>query len=256
MEAGWSGGLADLVRRLDSGSESVADGATEELIDLGRDVDVVAPLVQALPTMRAHGQWCAVEVLEEFDDRRADEALIELLAGGDQEVRERAAGALGRLGVVEAVPALRRAHEASRVRHGGPDWSERLALLHALTALGAHHPVTPALTASLRRTAANGWAVWPSTRLVELIDDLADNSQAVLHVQFWRVEPDGRMLSSPYRCGVIALDLDQPWPDLVAQARSRAAVIARFADIGDAVVTSIDWIDQTDLTVIPEPRHT
>jgi len=236
-----------LLRRLDADGGGEAEDAQAELTRLGRETDVIAPLLRALPTLNGFGQLCAIEILQELGDARAGQPLIELLTSEHETVREWSARALAQLRVIDAVPALRRASQACKDRGDPPDWSEPGSIRSALTALGARHPVVPSLTASLRLTTAYGHEAWPSERLIHVLDDLADHDQVTLDFQLWRVEPDGQMYWTQVQQEDSDLDYSQPWAALVQQARRRAATAATRAALGANVVATIEWIDRSDL---------
>ncbi|AIG72995.1 Hypothetical protein AJAP_00285 [Amycolatopsis japonica] len=236
-----------LVRRLDADGGGEAEDAQAELTRLGRETDVIAPLLRALPTLNGFGQLCAIEILQELGDARAGQPLIELLTSEHDTVREWSARALARLRVIDAVPALRRAFQACKDRGDPPDWSAPGSIRFALTELGARHPVVPSLTASLRFTTAYGHEAWPSERLSHVIDDLAAHDQVTLDFQLWRVERDGGMYWTEVQWGDADLDYSHPWAALVQQARRRAATAATRAALGANVVATIDWIDRSDL---------
>ncbi|MEV0073399.1 MULTISPECIES: HEAT repeat domain-containing protein [unclassified Amycolatopsis] len=113
-----------LIRLLDSDTlDANAMGAADaqwDLTALGREADVVAPLLLALPNFGSFAQLCAIEIFQQLQDTRAIGALIDLLAGDNSTVREWAAGALADLRATGAVPALRRAWETSKARGDAP----------------------------------------------------------------------------------------------------------------------------------------
>ncbi|MFI5590090.1 HEAT repeat domain-containing protein [Amycolatopsis sp. NPDC051758] len=237
--------LERLVRRLDADSTDDAMDAQGALTHRGRDTDVITPLLRCLPTLTRYGQLCAIEIIEELGDARAAPSLIELLTSEHDTVREWAALALSDFPVPEAVPALWRAYHACRSRGVDPDWSEPVGYRFALTALGARRPVVPPLTASLRLTTAEGVQAWPSTRLPEVLDDLASHGQVTLYFQLWRVESDTRYWTS-VPDNEPALDFALPWPSLIGKSLRRAAAIAVGATLKDDVVATIKWIDEAD----------
>ncbi|WP_410648022.1 HEAT repeat domain-containing protein [Amycolatopsis sp. cmx-4-54] len=247
-----NGDIERLVRQLDADTADAAMDAQAELTHRGHTSDVVAPLLRALPTLTRYGQLCAIEIVEELDDQRADEPLITLLDSEHDTVREWAAGALGRRQVHDAIPALRRSYQASLARHDRPDWSEPVGLRRALTDLGARNPVVPWLTASLQETIVDAWPAWPSTRIIDVLDDLANHGQVTLYFQLWRVEPDGQTYWVELPTDDTMLDFTQPWPHVVAHARNRAVNQARQAQLGEHIVAAIEWIDERDLAIAPD----
>jgi hypothetical protein len=114
--------------------------ARAELMGMGREHDVVGPLLRALPGMDRWEQLCVIEIVEELDDRRADGPLITLLDSEHDTVRAWSAEALARRQVTAAVPAIRRAYQACLDRGDDPDLSEPAGLRDALADLGAVIP--------------------------------------------------------------------------------------------------------------------
>lgn len=231
-----------LVRQLDADMDAQA-----ELTCRGHTSDVVEPLLRALPTLSRYGQLCAIEIVEDLDDRRADQPMIKLLDSEHETVREWAARALGRRQVHDAIPNLRRAYQASLTRRDRPDWSEPVGLRSALTDLGARNPVVPRLTCSLQEAIVDAWPAWPSTRLVDVIDDLANHGQVTLHFKLWRVDPDGQTYWVEHPRDNTALDFTQPWPRLVVHARNLAVNEARQATLDEHIFATLEWIDESDL---------
>jgi hypothetical protein len=86
---------------------------------------------------------------------------------------------------------LRAAYRRQRASGNGPDWTEAVAIRHALTVLGSRQEVLPPLTASLRTTAGSMRRAWPTIQLVDVITDLADHDQVVLYFQLWAVIDGG-----------------------------------------------------------------
>ena len=219
-------GGEELVHQLDADTIDEAMDAQTELIQRGRETDVVGPLLRALPGLSRYGQLCAIEILEELNDPRAAQPLITLLSSEHDTVREWAAGALGRMRTYEAVPALLRAHEATKKRNDSPDWTEPVTLRSALTDLDARRPVMPPLTAGLRVATPVGGHAWPVARLVEVIDELATHNQVTLYFQLWRVAADGQMYWTAHSHDDTDLDFTKPWPALVHDSHRRASTEA------------------------------
>jgi HEAT repeat protein len=247
IDAAEQAEIEQLVRQLDASTTDEAMDAQAELTQRGRETDVVGPLLRALPGLSRYAQLCAIEILEELNDPRASQPLIALLSSEHDTVREWAAGALGRMQTYEAIPALMRAHEATKERDDRPDWSESVALRSALTELDARHPVVPPLSASLRVTTPVGWHAWPVARLVEVIDDLATHNQVTLYFQLWRVTADGQMYGTARSCDATDLDFTKPWPALVHDAQRRALAEASQVQLDEHVFATIEWIDQSDI---------
>ncbi|MEU4548833.1 HEAT repeat domain-containing protein [Nonomuraea dietziae] len=181
--------LAQLIELLDDDSISIADDARDELMTIG--IGVMQPLMTAVPRMQPYGQLSAIEIFEHLGDVNAAPVLIDLLDSETSTVREWSANALEQLGIRSAVPALRAAYR--RLRTGGvpPDFTEPVALRHAMTTLGGRQQVVPPLTASLRVSTGVLKATCPATRLEEVINDLAKHDQAVLYFQLWRTTDTG-----------------------------------------------------------------
>jgi len=94
-----------------------------------------------------------------------------------------------------------------------------------LTVLGARQEVLPPLTASLRAPAGSLKRTWPSARLVDVVNDLADHDQAVLYFQLWAAIDGGTFWNGIERLSQ-PLDFDQPWRQVVEAARESALIEA------------------------------
>ena len=239
--------VEEIVRRLD-GIEGTADSydARAELIYLGQSV--VPTVIRLLPTLAPYGQLTAIEVFEELRDPRCGTALIELLTSPDPTVRQWAGVALGELGVGEAVEPIRSAYWACIQRGTPPDWSEPVGLRNALTTLGVRRPVLPIRTQSLavRLDELRGSEAWPSKRLEEVINDLADHAQAILYFQPWTLCDDSAYgFQNP--CVDREIDWTAPWPQLVADAREWSLLEAEEMRRADNVVVTVEWIAESDL---------
>lgn len=182
-----------LVQQLDGKAEESYD-ARAELIWIG--ADALPAVITGLPSLGTFGQLTAIEVFEEVGDPRCGPALIGLLDSDNPTVREWAAMALASLEIHGAVEPLRRAYRACLERAIPPDATESVGIRWALTELGARTPVVPPLTAHLRATTADDAPGWPSARITEIINDLADHAQVILYSQFWRVDA-GRTYGIP-----------------------------------------------------------
>jgi hypothetical protein len=171
--------------------------------------------------------------------------LIGLLGSEHETVREWSAWAVAQLGVREAVPALRAAYRRQRDSGDGPDCTEAVAIRHALTVLGARHEVLPPLTASLRAPAGSVDRAWPSARLEEIINDLADHRQVMLYFQLWEVTERGTFWN-----GHETLDqqfnFNKPWSEIVETARGRALIEAAFIPPRANLFATLEWIDESD----------
>ena len=239
-----AGEIARLIGLLDHDSTEMAEDAKAELISIGNEV--VQPLAAAVGTLGTYGQLSAIEVFEHVGDAVAGSALIGLLGSGNETVREWSAWAIAELGVREAVPKLRDAFRRQRVSGNGPDRSEAVAIRHALTVLGGRQEVLPSLTASLRTTAGSVERAWPTGRLVEVVNDLADHDQVVLYFQLWAVTDGGTFWNDHERLDE-PLDFGQPWQQLVEDARESVLIEAAFVVPRPNLFASVEWIDRADV---------
>jgi hypothetical protein len=148
---------------------------------------VVQPLAEAVESLDRYGQLSAIEGFEYLGDSTAGPALMNLRGSEHDTVREWSAWALAELSVRAAVPMLRSACRRQRASGNGPDWTEAVAIRHALMVVGAQQEVMPPFTASLRTTAGSIQRAWPSARLADVINDLADHNQAVLYFRLWAI---------------------------------------------------------------------
>ncbi|MGW1351954.1 HEAT repeat domain-containing protein [Streptomyces sp. NPDC002409] len=232
-----------LVQQLDGRADESYD-ARAELIRIGSDA--IPAVIDGLPFLDHFGQLTAIEVFEEVADPRCGPALIALLGSDDPTVREWAATALASLDIDGAVEPLLRVHRACLERATPPDWSEPEGIRRALTELGARTPVVPPLTAHLRAATADDAPGWPSAHFAEIIDDLADHAQVILHSQFWRVDADGTYGISGTGLDW-ELDWTAPWEHLVEESRTWSLLEAAEAPTGDNIFVAPTWIDRTDL---------
>ncbi|TKT02558.1 HEAT repeat domain-containing protein [Streptomyces lasalocidi] len=232
-----------LVQQLDGKAEESYD-ARAELIWIG--ADALPAVITGLPSLGTFGQLTAIEVFEEVGDPRCGPALIGLLDSDNPTVREWAAMALASLEIHGAVEPLRRAYRACLERAIPPDATESVGIRWALTELGARTPVVPPLTAHLRATTADDAPGWPSARITEIINDLADHAQVILYSQFWRVDA-GRTYGIPGPGLEWELDWTAPWDHLVEESRAWSLLEASEAPAGDDVFVALTWIDRTDL---------
>ncbi|MGW0786067.1 HEAT repeat domain-containing protein [Streptomyces sp. NPDC002913] len=235
--------IEKLVQQLDGESGESYD-ARAELIHIGSVA--TAAILGALPTLGAFGQLTAIEIFEEVADPCCGPALITMLDSDNPTVRQWAATALASLKIMDAVEPLRRAYRACLERRTPPDESEPVAIRWALTDLGARNPVAPPLTTRLQAGTGPDSPGWPSAHFAEIIDDLADHSQVVLHSQFWRVD-------AGHTYGVSGAGLDwqldwtAPWAHLVEEARAWSLLEATETPVADDVFVTPTWIDVTDL---------
>lgn len=150
---------------------------------------------------------------------------------------------LARLQDREVVSAMQRAYRGYEDL-GAP---EPCALRAALAKAGVRSVVTPPLTADLRIATADGHHVWPSARLPEVLDELAEHDQATLHFTVCRLGPDDNCLyrtSNPREDTM--LEYAQPWPAFRQQANSRAKAQLDRVAVGDGLVALIEWIGEDD----------
>jgi hypothetical protein len=232
--------ITRLIGLLDDESTETAEDAKAELMSIG--AEVMRPLIAAVPALDYYGQLSAIEVFEHFADPAAGPALIGLLESQATTVREWAAWALAELGVRDAVPALRHAYLSQRASGNELDHTEAVALRRALTILGARHDVVPPLTASLMMPDR----AWPSARLVDVINDLADHDQAVLYFQLWAAIDDG-IFWNGHESLDQSLDVGRPWGQVVEAAREAALIEAAFVVPRPNLFATIEWIDRADL---------
>jgi hypothetical protein len=241
--AAGAGDVASLVQLLD-GSEAAAEEAQQALINIGPAA--LEPLIAATPRLGRYGKLCAIEVLIALRATGAGPVLTELLDSEHETVRAWAAHALGELQVVDAIPRLRFAYQATRKRGTPLDESEPEAIRDALTALGARHPVVPDLVAKLRTDLPTGGEAWPISRLSAVLDELARHGQVILYIQIWAIEANGKVHWVRHDRVDDTLPWDREWPDLVSEAHLRARLEAGQAPSGDNLFATISWIDASD----------
>ena len=237
--------IATLIGLLDDESVDTAEGAKADLMSLG--AEVVAPLMAAVTSLDRYGQLSAIEIFEHCGDVRAGRVLIDLLGSHHDTVRDWSAQALGVLGIGEAVPALVAAYERLKVRDVSPDEGECVSLRCALTVLGGRREVVPPLTASLRRSVGGLSAAWPSGRLTDVINELADFEQAVLYFSLWIVNDEGRAHGTEHETAPWRFDRGAPWEQAVEVARESALLEAAMIPNRNDMVATIEWIDRSDV---------
>ncbi len=239
-----AGEIARLIGLLDDDSTEIAEDAKAELVSIGNEV--VQPLSAAMESLDRYGQLSAIEVFEHLGDVAAGPALIGLLGSEDDTVREWSAWAIAELGVRDAVPVLRDAYRRQRLSGNGPDWTEAVAIRHALTVLGARQEVLPPLTASLQTIAGSMRRAWSSARLVDVVNDLADHDQAVLYFQLWAVIEGGTFWNGHEQLDE-PLDFGKPWRQIVEDARESALVEAAIVVARPNLFTTLEWINRADV---------
>lgn len=242
--AAVEGEIARLIGLLDDDSTEIAEHAKAELISIGGEV--VQPLAAVVGSLARYGQLSAIEFFEHLGDAAAGPALIDLLGSEHETVREWSAWAIAELGVREAVPRLRDAYRRQRVSGDGPQWTEAVAIRHALTVLGARQEVLPPLTASLQTTAGSIQRAWSSARLMDVVNDLADHGQAVLYFQLWAVIDGGTFWNDHERLDD-PLDFGEPWQQVVEEARESALIEAAFVVARPNLFATVEWIDRADV---------
>ncbi|MER5263499.1 HEAT repeat domain-containing protein [Actinosynnema sp. NPDC002837] len=236
--------ITRLIGLLNDDSIEVVRNAEAELISMGGEV--VRPLADAVGSLDAYGQLCAIEVFDHFGDPAAGPALIGLLGSEDEAVRRWSTWSVGELRLREAVPALSAARERLRAEGGPPDGGEAVEVRRALTRLGARREVWPPLTASLRTRARDLPRAWPSDRLAEVVDDLADHDQAVLGFRLALVFPAHTTWVSHEGLD-LRLDVRKPWPQVVEDARESALVEAAFVEPRPNLFATLQWIGRDDV---------
>ncbi|GGN75429.1 hypothetical protein GCM10010112_46620 [Actinoplanes lobatus] len=236
--------ITRLIGLLDDDSTMIAEDAKAALMSIGGEV--VAPLMAAVKTLDHYGQLSAIEVFEHFGDRAAGPLLIDLLSSEAGTVREWAAVAIGELGVLEAVPALRDAYRRQRASGDELDFTEAVALRSALTVLDARQDVLPPLAAALAVSTDSLDRAWPSACLADVINDLADHDQAVLYFQLWATV-DGRTYANGHESLDESLNIGRPWPYVVEAAREAALIEAALVVPRSNLFATIEWVDRADL---------
>lgn len=233
--------IAFLISELDEPAEGRAEEAQAELTSLGEVV--VSPLISHLEGMSALGQLCAIEVFEALGAREAGPSLQKLLNSDNETVRTWATQALGAFGTIGAVPRLTELATASRLRGTPPDWTEPVALRHALAKLGARQIVIPPQLASYIVEASDLSLAVPDDRLEHALECLREVDQVVLYFQRWRPWQDTwtRIDGSSWD-----LDWTSSWDALVSESHRHASAAARGRAIEEAAVATIEWMAEAD----------
>jgi hypothetical protein len=243
--------IRQLVAELDQENTNDAEEAQFELTE-GYGAEALEALLEAAPAFGDFGRLCAIEVFEAMGDPRAGAVLIPWLKSDNDTIRDWSAGALGRLGVSEAVPALREAWDASKERGTPPDWTEPVSIRHALAALGAREVVVPEVVARLRVEDVRLTSAWPARVLGDVLNALADARQVVPYFMYWtrRPEYDPKSWYGITEAGAsIELDWSQPWDTLVEDARRQAVGHAKSQTpcLPPATVATVEWLDERDV---------
>ena len=226
---------------LDSPDHGQAEESQDELQSYG--ARILGLLVEAAPTFDRFGQLCAIELLQGLGDPRAADALIPMLRGPHDTVRDWAASALGALGVKEAIPDLRRAYEEVKQRGDPLDEGEPESLRWALTQLGARHEVVPQRVYALARRDGKIDRCWAIEDLAEVIAELAAADQLVLQFMFWERTRGSHVWKATPGW---ELDWSLPWRELVEAGRDDALEAARLAGRPKNTVAMVWWMNECD----------
>lgn len=247
--------IDDLLRVLGDDDGNAAEDAR---LALESHPEAIGPLLAALPTLGRFGKLLAIELLEAWPievvlsakDPSVEDTVLPLLRDEHDTVREWAAGLLGWVGAVAAVPEIERALQRAKDAGVPLDWTEPGGYRRAQTVLGARTEVLPDEVAALAQIrAAPIDRYWLRGDLIRVIESLSSAGQVVLYVQGWRTEAAAR--GEPmafYESGAPDYDVDTrgDWADVVARARSAAlAAAAAWSEPGANVVT-LEWIAETD----------
>jgi hypothetical protein len=247
--------LDDLIDLLNGRlTDEVQDG-TDQLIERGSEV--IPLLVQRVGELAVFGRLAAIEVFEVLHDSRACPALEALLLDDSHTVRRTAADVLGRLGCIDAVPALKRLEQRERAER--PASTGCVVVREALTRLGARVAVLPPLTGSLliERALVGGThrsPYWPVSRLADVVNDLTDHRQAVIHLRLWPLTENGHVVWVPGPIMECECDRSASWEANLAHAREAALRYAgsipgirKPALAGRDLVVEVVWIDESDV---------
>jgi len=104
----------------------------------------------------------------------------------------------------------------------------------------------PPLAASLVGPAGSLDRAWPSARLTDVINDLADHDQAVLYFKLWATIDGGTYWNGHERLDQ-PLDVSMPWPYVVEAAREAALIEAALVVPRSNLFATIEWVDHADL---------
>ena len=241
--------ISSLIADLDSPDTNVANEAQYSL--QARGIAALPPVLEALPRLGIFGQRCALDLIQSLPinevsqvrDPSVADVLIPLLASHDCVVLAWSADTLGWIGAREAIPALQRALE--RLKEAGVSviYSERLSLLHALSALGARNRVLPLQAKILARNEEVLGECWSAQDLPLIIESLAAENQVILYFQIW-IRSTGALYwqeASQYEA-----DLSGPWNEIVERNRIMALGAAQACDLPKDAVVNIEWIAESD----------
>lgn len=241
--------IAALLAELNSDDTTIAEEAQYSLERLGDRA--VEPVLDALPRLGVFGQRCVLDLLTDWPSERirrasrpsVEDAVVPLLASDDAVVREWAAHALRHARSQNAIPSLRQALERAKSACADLAWTEPVALRAALTTLGDRRQVTPATLAESAQEDERLGAHWSADRLTNLLDALASENQVVLFFQAWQRRKGGfYSVETPS----FAIDLQGPWPQVVARAREVAMQAAEGWIAPTDTVVTLEWIGESD----------
>lgn len=247
--------IDDLLRGLDDDDGNAAEDAR---LALESHPEAIRPLLSALPTMRRLGKLLAIELLEAWPievvlsakDPSVEDTVLPLLRDEHDTVREWAAGLLGWVGAVAAVPEIERALQRAKEAGVPLDWTEPGGYRRALTVLGARTEVLPDEVAALAQVGAPPMErYWPRGDLTRVIESLSSAGQVVLNVQGWRTDAATRGDPMPFYwtgAPTYGVDVRGDWADVVARSRSAALAAAAAWSDPSATVVTLEWIAETD----------
>lgn len=234
-----------LIAQLDSPHGGEPEDAQAALTALGTAVMPI--FLSALPGMGRMGKLCGIKIIEDLAYGAAGPSLVALLCDEHDTVRDWAAGALGRLGHVPAIPELLALRSRLRVDQVPMDWTEQVSVRAALTALGRRRAVVPAaLEATVERRPSG--PVWPAAQLEDLLTALATAGQVVLYFQVWRRHERFGLVGEDHSASGWQFQPSDHWTENVQQSHGAALLEASAlpTDRLDLVV-SIEWIDAGDV---------
>jgi HEAT repeats len=240
--------IRQLIATLDRENTNAAEEAQFELIE-HFGAEALEPLIAAVPHFAYFGRLCAIEIFESIKDPRAAAVLIPWLKSDNEVVRERSAGALGSLGVTDAIPDLLVAWDAAKGRGTPPDWSEPVTIRRALTQLGARDVVLPPGAARLEVDTPWDHA-WPASALPHVFEQLAQAGQVVLYFQYWTRHPEydpSAWYGITDADTTLQHDWASPWEALVDASSRQAVASAMAATVPPGTVATVEWMDRSDL---------
>jgi HEAT repeats len=240
--------IRQLIATLEQENTNAAEEAQFALIE-HFGAEALEPLIAAAPRFAHFGRLCAIEIFESIEDPRAAPVLIPWLKSDNDVVRERSAGALGSLGVTDAIPDLLDAWDAAKGRGTPPDWSEPVTIRRALAQLGARHVVLPAGAAQLEVDTPWDHA-WPASALPQVFEQLAQARQVVLYFQYWTRHPEydpSAWYGITDADTTLEHDWASSWDDLVDASSRQASASAVATAVPPGTVATVEWMDRSDL---------